>query len=76
VALLFAAVWLGMAATFRYSSLSALVASVLTPFAFWYFGEAPTALVMAILVVLLWFKHRPNIERLVAGTEGRIGQKG
>ncbi len=76
VALLFAAVWLGMAATFRYSSLSALVASVLTPFAFWYFGEAPTALVMAILVVLLWFKHRPHIERLVAGTEGRIGQKG
>ena len=76
VALLFAAVWLGMAAAFRYSSLSALVASLLTPFSFWYFGELPTALVMAILVVLLWFKHRPNVERLMAGTEGRIGQKG
>jgi glycerol-3-phosphate acyltransferase PlsY len=76
VALAFAAGWLGMAAAFRYSSLSALVASFLTPFAFWYLGETPTALVMALLVVLLWFKHRPNIERLVAGTEGRIGQKG
>jgi glycerol-3-phosphate acyltransferase PlsY len=76
VALAFAAVWLGMAAVFRYSSLSALVASLLTPFAFWYLGETPTALVMALLVLLLWFKHRPNIERLMAGTEGRIGQKG
>jgi acyl phosphate:glycerol-3-phosphate acyltransferase len=76
VMLLFAAVWLGMAAAFRYSSLSALVASLLTPFGLWYFSDAPTALAMALLVVVLWLKHRPNIERLVAGTEGRIGQKG
>ena len=76
VALGFAAVWLAVAFAFRYSSLAALVASFLTPFAFWFLGDAPTALVMALLVVVLWFKHRPNIERLIAGTEGRIGQKG
>jgi glycerol-3-phosphate acyltransferase PlsY len=76
VALLFCAVWLGMAVAFRYSSLSALVASLLTPLALWYLGEGSTALVIACLVVLLWAKHRPNIERLVAGTEGRIGQRG
>ncbi|NNM73308.1 glycerol-3-phosphate 1-O-acyltransferase PlsY [Enterovirga aerilata] len=76
VALIFAAVWLGVAFVSRYSSLAALVASILTPFGLWYFGDAPTALAMAGLVVVLWFKHRPNIERLLAGTEGRIGQKG
>ena len=76
VALVFAAVWLGTAALFRFSSLAALIASILTPLAFWYLGQIPAALVTALLGVALWFKHRPNIERLVAGTEGRIGQKG
>jgi len=76
VALVFAAAWLGVAAAFRYSSLAALVASVLSPFIFWYRGDQQTALLVAALVVALCFKHRPNIERLLAGTEGRIGQKG
>ena len=76
VAFLFAATWLAVAFASRYSSLSALVASVLSPAAFWWLGEGPTALVVALLAVLLWIKHRPNIERLAAGTEGRIGQKG
>jgi glycerol-3-phosphate acyltransferase PlsY len=75
VALIFAAVWLGMAAAFRFSSLAALVSSLLSPLAFWYFGETAAALAIGLLVVALWFKHRPNIERLLAGTEGRIGQK-
>jgi glycerol-3-phosphate acyltransferase PlsY len=76
VALVFAAVWLGTAAAFRYSSLAALVASLLTPFVFWYLGEMPTAVFTAAIVVALWFKHRPNIQRLLTGTEGRIGQPG
>jgi glycerol-3-phosphate acyltransferase PlsY len=29
-----------------------------------------------VMTMLLWWKHRPNIERLLAGTEGKIGQKG
>jgi glycerol-3-phosphate acyltransferase PlsY len=29
-----------------------------------------------ILVALLWWKHSQNISRLLAGTEGKIGQKG
>jgi glycerol-3-phosphate acyltransferase PlsY len=76
VALAFAAVWLGTAFAFRYSSLAALVASLVTPLAFWYLGDGPTALVTAALALVLWVKHRPNIARLMAGTEGRIGQKG
>ena len=75
-ALMFCLIWLATAVTTRYSSLSALVASFVTPFALWYLRDAPTAFVMSALVVVLWFKHRPNLERLMAGTEGRIGQKG
>jgi glycerol-3-phosphate acyltransferase PlsY len=75
-ALVFALVWLGMAAGSRYSSLSALVASAATPLALWWFGRGDAALLIALLTVILWLKHRPNIARLLAGTEGRIGQKG
>ncbi len=76
VALVFAALWLGVAAAFRYSSLASLAASFVTPFAFWYFGDPRAALLTAALVVVLYFKHQPNIVRLLAGTEGRIGQRG
>jgi glycerol-3-phosphate acyltransferase PlsY len=76
VALAFAAVWLAVAAVTRYSSLSALVASLLTPAALWGLGERQMAEIFVILTALLWWKHRENIRRLVAGTEGRIGQKG
>jgi glycerol-3-phosphate acyltransferase PlsY len=75
-ALVFALVWLGVAAASRYSSLSALVASAVTPLALWWLGRGDAALLLALLAVILWLKHRPNIARLLAGTEGRIGQKG
>ncbi|WP_230532131.1 glycerol-3-phosphate 1-O-acyltransferase PlsY [Microvirga roseola] len=75
-ALIFAAVWLGLAFTTRYSSLSALVASAATPVVLWLLGEPSMAGMAVILVALLWFKHYENISRLLAGTEGKIGQKG
>ena len=77
VALLFAAIWIGVAKLSRYSSLSALVASVVAPLVLWLgFGESRMAAVMALLSVLLWVMHRENIARLLAGREGKIGQKG
>ncbi|RYE32541.1 MAG: glycerol-3-phosphate 1-O-acyltransferase PlsY [Hyphomicrobiales bacterium] len=77
IALIFAAVWLGLAYLFRYSSLSALVASVLAPLLLWFWAGMPkAALVMAGLTVLLWIMHRENIARLLTGREGKIGQKG
>ena len=77
VALVFAAIWLSLAYLFRYSSLSALVASVLTPLLLWFWAGMPrAALVMAGLTALLWIMHRENIARLLAGREGKIGQKG
>lgn len=75
-ALAFAAIWLGMAFTTRYSSLSALVASAATPVVLWLMDEPEMAGIAIILVALLWWKHSENIKRLLAGTEGRIGQKG
>ncbi|MBS7541428.1 glycerol-3-phosphate 1-O-acyltransferase PlsY [Ancylobacter lacus] len=74
-ALAFAAVWLAVAFATRYSSLSALIASVATTSAGGYLAGAPTAILLGLLTALLWFKHRANIQRLLAGTEGRIGQK-
>lgn len=74
-ALVFAAVWLACARLTRYSSLSALTATVATPLALWALGHGRVAALMAVLAALLWFMHRDNIRRLLAGTEGRIGQK-
>jgi acyl phosphate:glycerol-3-phosphate acyltransferase len=72
----FAGIWLGTAAVTRYSSASALLASAATPVVLWLMGERQMAELFLLLVVLLWWKHGQNIRRLLAGTEGRIGQKG
>ena len=75
-ALVFAALWLAAAAALRYSSVSALLASAATPAVLWGMGDRQMAELFILLAVLLWWKHRENIRRLLAGTEGRIGQKG
>ena len=74
-AVVFCAVWLTTAFTSRYSSLSALVASFVTPLFLWWFGHAALASLCAVLTLLLFYMHRENIRRLQAGTEGRIGQR-
>jgi glycerol-3-phosphate acyltransferase PlsY len=74
--LAFAAIWLGVAFTTRYSSLAGLTASAAMPPVLWALGEGPMAGVAVLMTLLLWWKHRENIRRLLAGTEGRIGQKG
>ncbi len=74
--LAFAAIWLGLAFALRYSSLAALAASAATPAVLWAMGRPNAALLFLVLGLLLWWKHAPNIRRLLDGTEGRIGQKG
>jgi acyl phosphate:glycerol-3-phosphate acyltransferase len=73
--LVFGVLWLATAATSRYSSLSALVASFVTPIFLWWFGHLALASLFAVLTLLLFYAHRENIKRLQAGTEGRIGAK-
>ncbi|QSY95902.1 glycerol-3-phosphate 1-O-acyltransferase PlsY [Rhizobium bangladeshense] len=73
---LFAAVWLAVAATTRYSSLSALVAMLVIPVALLILGNEKVAAVMAIMTLISYWKHRANISRLMGGTESKIGAKG
>lgn len=78
-ALLFAIIWLALAFTLRYSSLAALVASVCVPITAFLFGPASllgsraVGEVTLILVILIIWKHRENIRRLLSGQETRIG---
>jgi acyl phosphate:glycerol-3-phosphate acyltransferase len=74
--LVFAAVWLGCAKITKYSSLSALVATVIVPIVLFAIGQPKIGFVMAIMTVISWCKHHQNIKRLLAGTESKIGQKG
>jgi acyl phosphate:glycerol-3-phosphate acyltransferase len=73
-AIVFCLIWLALAVVLRYSSVSALVASVITPLFLWWFGHAALAALFAVLTLLLIVMHRENIKRLIAGTEGKIGQ--
>jgi glycerol-3-phosphate acyltransferase PlsY len=71
----FCAVWLAVAFATRYSSLSALVASALTPLLLWLIGRHELALLFAFLTALLFAKHAANIQRLLNGRETKIGAK-
>ena len=74
-AIVFAVVWLAVAALTRYSSAAALAATVASPIAMAAIGESGAALVFAALSALVWFKHSANIVRLLNGSETKIGQK-
>jgi glycerol-3-phosphate acyltransferase PlsY len=72
VAIAFCAIWLLAAAVTRYSSVSGLAASAVTPVTLVMLDRRPEALLFGLLTVLLWIQHRGNIKRLLAGTEGKI----
>lgn len=68
--------WLIVAFFFRYSSLAALAAAVFAPFFYvLMFGPNIVALAILLMSVLLFWRHRSNISKLIAGTESRIGDK-
>ena len=72
----FAATWLIAAALFRYSSLAALLATLVAPIVIWWQGDPYVAYLFFALTALAWFMHRANITRLLNGSEGKIGSKG
>ena len=77
----FAGIWLSVALLTRYSSLAALAATATIALARFGIDLSAGAGFMlsgavALMVLLLWWKHKPNILRLLDGTEGKIGQKG
>ena len=74
IAAAFGLIWAAVAAVTRYSSLSGLVASAITPALLWLYAGGKPALLFLILTALIFVMHRANIARLTAGTESRIGQ--
>ena len=73
VGLLTTGIWLAMAIVFRYSSLAALTAILLTPLGFmWLWPEKPIIIAMVVLTVMLFWRHRSNIANLLSGDEGKI----
>jgi len=73
-ALAFCLIWLAVAALTRYSSLAGLAASAATPVALWFLADDRTAILFVLLTMMLWIMHRPNIARLLQGTERKIGR--
>ena len=75
VGLALAVTWLVAAKIVRISSLSALIAAVLAPIYVWWFTQTPVLLTAACLIsALLFWRHRSNIRRLLAGEESSIGR--
>jgi acyl phosphate:glycerol-3-phosphate acyltransferase len=68
------ALWLVLAALFRYSSLAALLSILIGAVAAWYFVPV-AAPGLCLLAALVWVRHHENIRRLLNGTEPKIGKK-
>lgn len=69
--------WIAVAAIWRYSSLSALIAAILAPVYAYFIFSFTSAITLAVLLmslVLIW-RHQTNIANLIAGRESRIGDK-
>lgn len=66
--------WIAVAFLTRISSLSALIASALAPLYVWLLLRSPTLTAAAIVMaVLLFWRHRSNIQRILRGEESKIG---
>ena len=70
--LLAIATWLVVVALFRYSSLAAILALILSPFYAWFLVGNHIAIMAAILATISIFRHLENIRRLLRGEEGKI----
>jgi len=71
----FALTWIATAFLTRYSSLAALIATVVATLALFLVGETHLGVLYLVLSGFVFYKHRENISRLRAGTESRIGSK-
>jgi glycerol-3-phosphate acyltransferase PlsY len=68
--------WVIIAAFFRYSSLASIVSALFAPFYQLLIWEAsPIALAIAVMSLLLIWRHSGNIRKLLAGTESKLGHK-
>ena len=71
---IYAAAWVGGLVIFRISSVAGLLAAVTAPIAAAYFGRCELVALLVACTLIVFWKHRENIERLIDGTEPRIGR--
>ncbi len=71
--LVYAVVWLGLLGTLRISSVAGIAAAFSAPLAAALFGRTDLVLLLLALALIVGWKHRENVQRLLAGTEPRIG---
>lgn len=69
------AIWLGGAFLFRYSSLAALIAAAASPLVLFAMGKPAFAIAALLMTLLIFIRHRANIDRLLKGEEPKIGEK-
>lgn len=72
---IYAAAWIGGLLIFRISSVAGLLAALMAPIAAAYFGRYELVALLVACTLIVFWKHRENIERLMDGTEPRIGRK-
>ncbi len=76
-----ALVWLLMALVFRYSSLASITAALLAPVVYllgdgaWWLASKSVTLAVAVMALFLLYRHAENINRLIKGTESKLGKK-
>jgi glycerol-3-phosphate acyltransferase PlsY len=76
VGLIAVSIWLTVAVLMKISSLSALISISATPFILWYFSHSvELTSVVAVMSILVIWRHQSNIRFLLQGTEGKIGTK-
>jgi glycerol-3-phosphate acyltransferase PlsY len=75
IALVYALVWLGLLAAIRISSVAGIAAAVSAPIAAAALGDFDAVFLLVALALIVLWKHRANIERLIQGNEPRIGAK-
>jgi acyl phosphate:glycerol-3-phosphate acyltransferase len=69
-----AAIWLGVVVFTRYSSLAALAAAVAAPaLTWWLVRSVDVTAVVTLMCAVLIYRHKSNIRKLLAGSEGRVG---
>ncbi len=74
VTLVFCAVWITVASLTGYSSLAGIIAAIITPIAFFILGYVQAGELFTLLAIILVYRHRDNIKRLLAGEESMIGK--
>ena len=73
--LIYLAAWIGVLLATRYSSVGGLAAAVAAPVAAFALGRGDIGILFIALALIVFWRHRENIARLMAGTEPKVGRK-